>query len=766
MGACDFEYELITPDGWTLNFVGPRFSWGTADSLMAHEGFGLPPVEHVTQEVYGTPGALLRDVNVKPRVVTITTTTHGLTRWQLHQARAKLNDAMRWNRGEPNEPSILRYTVKGVSRDLYVHYAGDVTRSVGRYGDVEVVGFRLVAYDPMFYDPATREQVLEWGLELSIRLVARKAGGEWDAMGPPAGVANGAGGKCAISAITISPDGRYVYFGGDFTNFDNIPAADHIVRWDTENKVWQAVGGGVNNVVRAIHFLPDGTLYIGGFFTNGTGGAGDPLADYIARHDPVTDTWVNVGGGPGAGVVTMVNAVLMGKDGKLYVGGEFTNWAGIGAADHIVSWTATGDWASLGADALDGAVYDMCLLQNGHIVAGGWFSHIGVAAYAYVAEWDPNAGTWAALGSGFDSWVTTLTVGLDGTLYAGGYFENSGPVECVHVAQWNGFFWSAMGDGLGDVVGPMTYVVKMFTHPTTGHIYATGIFFDAGGVFTADHMAKWNGSAWLPVDVVIPLPVAYAPRFAFSGTGDLYLGLDYQGTLSVVGSNSIQNAGNTLSYPVFEIKNAGTIKTIINETTGRELLFDMQMLDGEIVTIDLSPGAKTVQSTWLGNRLGDVLPSSDLGAFCLESHPRADHGGVQGANLLAVLLTGADPREKGDNNNQLSGWRGITGISQDNTDHGKLYVSIINLGGGNRLVNLFKAEPRNAANLVGHTASYNGIGPQAIIEDNDSGLGGQITIDAIGPAAHDLDIEVVYTFVTIFWRNAWLDADSAVTSRR
>jgi hypothetical protein len=482
---------------------------------------------------------------------------------------------------------------------------------------------------------------------------------------------------------------------------------------------------------------------------------GDANADYLARYDRDADAFVNVGGGPGAGVGPgagglIVYGIVMGHDGTLYVAGTFVNWAAAGN-DYLVQWDAVGGWALVGGVHPDTIVRDAALLPNGNLVVGGSFGVVDGLAALYIAEWD--GASWTDLDSGMNNNVYALAVAPDGTLYAGGLFTQAGsaPITANYIAAWNGNTWT-------DLDGGMDNTVWHIEINDEGEVWAGGDFTQAGTLTLTDHVARWNGYSWAHIGVDLP-GAPSVDGISFFGD-NIYFGFDTTGTAYVPGDNTVTNTGSALSYPVIEIKNQGTVQLIRNETLGLELLLDLGMLDGEIVTIDLTPGYKTMISTWRGNVLGDLLPNSDLGTFKLEGYPRAYYGNVQGANLVNVFIDNADAREHNDGGNQLSGWDNITGISQDNTDSGILYASIVVVGGGFNRVDFYSAAARAAGDLVAHTASYNGAGAQAIIPDNASGLGGTITIDAVG--AGDVDIFVYYTVATIFWYNRWWSVDEAV----
>jgi len=106
---------------------------------------------------------------------------------------------------------------------------------------------------------------------------------------------------------------------------------------------------------------------------------------------------------------------------------------------------------------------------------------------------------------------------------------------------------------------------------------------------------------------------------------------------------------------------------------------------------------------------------------------------------------------KNDIFNEISSLPGgvvITGISLTNIDeNGILYVQIVEDALGIHHIDLFKAPgntPGDAASiyLVGHTAAYAAPGTEAIIADNDSGIGGTITILAV--TQQNLDVTIEY----------------------
>ena len=77
--------------------------------------------------------------------------------------------------------------------------------------------------------------------------------------------------------------------------------------------------------------------------------------------------------------------------------------------------------------------------------------------------------------------VCALAVSGSGNLYAGGDFTTAGGVGANHIAKWNGSAWSALGLGDGSGIGVCALAVA------SGNLYAGGDFTTAGGVPRQPH---------------------------------------------------------------------------------------------------------------------------------------------------------------------------------------------------------------------------------------------------------------------------------------
>jgi hypothetical protein len=193
----------------------------------------------------------------------------------------------------------------------------------------------------------------------------------------------------------------------------------------------------------------------------------------------------------------------------LYAGGAFTT-AGDAVANHVAKWDGTA-WSPLvgpNGNGMGAWVYALHVFDDGTgpaLYAGGSFTTAGGVAANHVAKWDGAA--WTPLNGPHDNGVNdrvyALTVFDDGTglaLFAGGFFTTAGGAMANHVAKWNGAAWSPLdgpnGNGIDNWV---VYALTVFDDGTAPALYAGGEFITAGGV-AANNVAKWDGAAWSPLE--------------------------------------------------------------------------------------------------------------------------------------------------------------------------------------------------------------------------------------------------------------------------
>lgn len=269
--------------------------------------------------------------------------------------------------------------------------------------------------------------------------------------------------------------------------YANFPA-EFIVKRDPQGNWCKWTGSayaslitGLNGDVRCMAESPDGKIYVGGTFTNA---GGVTNANFLARWDPTSEAWESVV----AGINSYVHCMAFDANGDLYIGGEFTN---LGSANgncivKITDINGTPTVNALGTGA-NSAVMTIAIAPNGNVYIGGNFTLAGgVANTAKIARW--NGTSWSALSTGLNNVVYALAFAPNGDLYIGGAFTDA---ACPYLCKWNGTAFSVVGTN-ADIGGD----VYALAFGATGWLYVGGNFTNAGGIANADYIAKWSGSKW------------------------------------------------------------------------------------------------------------------------------------------------------------------------------------------------------------------------------------------------------------------------------
>ena len=197
-----------------------------------------------------------------------------------------------------------------------------------------------------------------------------------------------------------------------------------------------------------------GKVFAGGNFQNA---GGDANADFLAVWDGTS--WAPFCGATRpafGGNVTSLQ--IIGQ--TLYVGGEFQNGAGIASADYLLACDlASGAPSTTVVDPahpFSGSVYALTADSNGTLYAGGGFTNLENHAAADNVAYLPAGGTWQPMGTGggacgcaVNDFVRGLTaIGTD--VYVGtDAIDVAGIAQADHVAKWDGSAWSAVGAGSG-----------------------------------------------------------------------------------------------------------------------------------------------------------------------------------------------------------------------------------------------------------------------------------------------------------------------------
>lgn len=490
-------------------------------------------------------------------------------------------------------PVRFRYT--GGVDDVWIdaYYTGGAEFS-GRNGFTEIMPLRLSSPEPFFRTIGDVAKVLDSGDSASFSIIAkREKNGTWNNVGNETLVSGS-----VTNSITNSQDGL-VWLAGDFDR----SAGSYLATFNPTSEVFtEPFGTSPNNPLYALHAAANGIVYAGGDFTAIDGVTANRIAQYST-----SGTWTAMG----TGADGRVNVIKQGPDGLIYVGGAFTNVNTSTVARGIATWSGSA-WAAVGPPSAGGTVYDLGWDKTGNLyVVGNFTNWNGVAEADYIAKWDGSSWT-AVTGSVFNGAINTIKFDESGNFYVGGAFTTYGGDTFNYTAYYNGTAFVTMSTGVNAEVRALEF-------DSQNRLWVGGDFTSAGSSTLSSGLAIWDNSSWQHTDIDFGGTKDIHAIYSFKET--LYIGGDLDNaSATYAGSATATNNGSTLAYPVVYITRSGgsaaTMDSIKNATTGAELLFNYQFLDGETVTIDFRPGRRRMHSSVYGEGW-KLLPSSDVANFAL-----------------------------------------------------------------------------------------------------------------------------------------------------
>ncbi len=299
---------------------------------------------------------------------------------------------------------------------------------------------------------------------------------------------SGVGPNAAVYAVVLQPDGKMM-IGGDFTVVDR-QVRNRIARLKADGTLDRAFEPeiGADGAVRSLAVQGDGRIVLGGLFTSVDGRPLNALARLTpgavldSTFDPgagadntvyaIAETFVRgerklvIGGAfnvvngisrrsiarlnengtvdpafkPGSGANGLIYVVLVQRDGKLIIAGDFTMINGVNRnfvarLNEEGSLDATFD-AGLSAD---GSVRAAALQADDKLVIGGLFTAVSGAPRNSIARLNSDGRLDADFnpGSGANGSVYALAVQIDGKIVVGGDFTSFNGVGRNRIARLN-----------------------------------------------------------------------------------------------------------------------------------------------------------------------------------------------------------------------------------------------------------------------------------------------------------------------------------------
>jgi uncharacterized delta-60 repeat protein len=319
-----------------------------------------------------------------------------------------------------------------------------------------------------------------------------------------------------VLAIARQADGK-ILVGGSFFRTGQNPntTRDFLLRLEADGTLDPTFEFGpgndvsFNNPVETIVIQPDGKILVGGSFTRVAGGGTD-LYGRIVRLNPngSVDTSFRpsvqfAAGATAGGNPLSINDIVLQPDGKILVGGNFTQFAGANR-NRIVRLNEDGTIDptfvpnnDVNAGANNNEVKVIAVQPDGRILIGGNFSRVSspatdnrfrIARLTISGTLDTSFAPGGNIG---DNTVEEIVVQPDGKILVGGSFTNAGPNGLTRL-NLDGSFDSAFNGSLG--VGFSSGVNAVELQPD-GKILVGGIFRSVttgAGTFIAPSIARIN----------------------------------------------------------------------------------------------------------------------------------------------------------------------------------------------------------------------------------------------------------------------------------
>ncbi len=306
-------------------------------------------------------------------------------------------------------------------------------------------------------------------------------------------VGTGAAGR--VQGLAEQPDGRILITGAFMSYNDTL--AGRIVRVlpdgfvDTSFHAYSGVLSAVGNI-RSVVVQPDGHILVGGSFVSYGSMTGKNIARLLPNGE--VDTTFDVGAGP----IQPVHAIALQDDGKVLIGGLFTQVDGT-PRNHIARLNADG---SLDATFDPGtgfshAVNALALHADGKIVAGGTFTTFNGTTVRRLAQLLPDGGLDPAFNHQYGAepgeYVSCIAIAPDGRILIGGNFSSYDLQSGDNLAR-------LLPDGSTDPTFPNSLdpdgIVASIGLQDDGRIVFGGAFNEVAGV-PRIHVARLNANGTL-----------------------------------------------------------------------------------------------------------------------------------------------------------------------------------------------------------------------------------------------------------------------------
>lgn len=257
-----------------------------------------------------------------------------------------------------------------------------------------------------------------------------------------------AGANGGVFIAVLQSDSKII-IGGQFTSYNGTPI-NRIARLNSDGTLDNSFkpGTGVDMGVNTIVVQPDGKIIIGGSFTSYNGTSRNSIAR-LKADGTLDDTFNNCLGSYGS-----VSTIVLQKDGKIIIGGNFTSCGGtIRNRIARLNYDGTLDVTFDPVAGANSSVRSAFLQPDGKIIVGGVFTSYNGSSRNHIARLNTDGTLDAAFnpGVGANSDVNTIAIQTDAKIIIGGFFTsyNGVPRNCIARINIDGTLDESFNPGLG-----------------------------------------------------------------------------------------------------------------------------------------------------------------------------------------------------------------------------------------------------------------------------------------------------------------------------
>ena len=298
----------------------------------------------------------------------------------------------------------------------------------------------------------------------------------------------GTGANGPVNVIVVQTNNNNLFVGGDFTQFNDQPF-QHVVRLSQSGSIDNTFipGSVLSNSVRALAVQSDGRLLVGGLFTN----AGNNGQSYLVRMTTAGSIDTDFLSGL-TGPNNFVDAIVLQTDGRMVIGGGFTSVNGSNFS-RVTRLESNGS-LDAGFNPGTGAnrdVHAVAVSGDGSILVGGDFNVFNGTGASGLVRLRPDGSVDSSFntGFGFDDSVRAIVVQPgDSKIIVAGYFTDANGAFRPRIARLNlnGSVDLAFNPGQG----ANEYISALALQPD-GKILAGGGFTRFNGI-ERNHLVRLN----------------------------------------------------------------------------------------------------------------------------------------------------------------------------------------------------------------------------------------------------------------------------------